>query len=60
MAGGTAVFHRTINSKASLGRREQKQQQHQKQNPSEGKTLGLSGSKEIRVFEISLTPPTSS
>jgi hypothetical protein len=35
MAGGTIVFHRTINSKASLGRHEQKQQQHQKQNPSE-------------------------
>ncbi len=41
MAGGTTVFHRTINSKASLGRHEQKQQQHQKQNPFEGKTLGL-------------------
>jgi hypothetical protein len=60
MAGGTIVFHRTINSKASLGRREQKQQQHQKQNPFEGKSLGLSGSKKIRVFKISLTSPASS
>jgi hypothetical protein len=58
MAGGTTVFHRTINSQANLGRCEQKQQQHQ--NPFEGKPLGLSGSKKIRVFKISLTPPTSS
>jgi hypothetical protein len=48
MAGGTVVFHRTINSKASLGRHEQKHQQHQKQNPSE-EEMESHGANAIRV-----------
>jgi hypothetical protein len=60
MAGGTEVFHRTITRRRALVGMSKKQQQHQKQKPFEGKTMGPRGAKEIRVPKISLTPPTSS
>ena len=49
MAGGTNGVPSIDYSKTSLGRYEQKQQQHQKQKPSEGKTVRPRGANAIRV-----------
>ena len=49
MAGGTMVFHRTITRRRALVGMSKKQQQHQKQKPSEGKTMGPRGANAIRV-----------
>jgi hypothetical protein len=60
MAGGTVVFHRTITRKRALVGVNKSNSNTKSKTPFEGKTLGPSGSKKIRVVKISLTPPTSS
>jgi hypothetical protein len=51
MAGGTMEFHRTITRRRALVGMNKKQQQHQKQKPFEGKTMGPLGANTIRVLK---------